>query len=184
MDSCGCELYKKLLSEATFVRAFAFEVFAQRRLAALVHDALKEHLGSELVRHISRNGAAIEARERPGKATVAAAGAVPAAQAVISPGNRGLRRNVGAHACTVHRVRPRAAAPCLLEAMPRLATRCRDPQSPVPVTESKAGHHVAAFNPVSPANVALFKALRPWAAIRFRYIDVPAAINMPESFAQ
>lgn len=81
---CGFALCKKLPSEATFARAF--EEFAQGRLAERVHEALiKEHLGSELIGHISRDGTAIAARERPAKAAVAAAAAVPAAQAVIFP---------------------------------------------------------------------------------------------------
>lgn len=81
---CGFALCKKLPSEATFSRAF--EEFAQGRMAERVHEALiKEHLGSELIGHISRDGTAIEARERPAKAAVAAA---PAAQAVIFPATK------------------------------------------------------------------------------------------------
>lgn len=81
---CGFALCKKLPSEATFSRAF--EEFAQGHLAKRVHEALiKEHLGSELIGHISRDGTAVEARERPAKAAVAAAAAAPAAQAVIFP---------------------------------------------------------------------------------------------------
>ena len=61
---CGFPLCKKLPSEATFSRAF--DEFAARRLAERVHEALiKEHLGSELIGHISRDGTAIEAREHP-----------------------------------------------------------------------------------------------------------------------
>ena len=61
---CGFPLCKKLPSEATFSRAF--EEFAEGRLAERVHEALiKEHLGDELIGHISRDGTAIEARERP-----------------------------------------------------------------------------------------------------------------------
>jgi len=81
---CGFPLCNKLPSEATFSRSF--EEFAQGHLAERVHEALiKEHLGSELIGHISRDGTAIEARERPAKAAVAAAAAAPAAQAVIFP---------------------------------------------------------------------------------------------------
>ena len=84
---CGFALCKKLPSEATFSRAF--EEFAQGRLAERVHEALiKEHLGSELIGHISRDGTAVEARERPAKAAVAAAAAAPAAQAVIFPATK------------------------------------------------------------------------------------------------
>ena len=61
---CGFRLCKKLPSEATFSRAF--EDFAQSGLAPRVHEALiKGYLGSELIGHISRDGTAIEARERP-----------------------------------------------------------------------------------------------------------------------
>jgi hypothetical protein len=84
---CGFALCKKLPSEATFSRAF--EEFAQGRLAERLHEALiKEHLGSELIGHISRDGTAVEARERPAKAAVAAAVAAPAAQAVIFPATK------------------------------------------------------------------------------------------------
>ena len=61
---CGFRICKKLPSEATFSRAF--EEFAHWSLAQRVHEALiKEHLGSELIGHISRDGTAIEAREHP-----------------------------------------------------------------------------------------------------------------------
>lgn len=63
---CGFAMCKKLPCEATFSRAF--EEFAQGRLAQRVHEALiKEHLGAELIGHISRDGTAIEARERPAR---------------------------------------------------------------------------------------------------------------------
>ncbi len=61
---CGFPLCKKLPSEATFSRAF--EAFAEGKLAERVHEALiTEHLGDELIGHLSRDGTAIEARERP-----------------------------------------------------------------------------------------------------------------------
>jgi IS5 family transposase len=64
---CGFSRWKKLPDEATFSRAFAG--FAESRLAERVHEAvIKAHLGSELIGHISRDGTAIEARERPAKA--------------------------------------------------------------------------------------------------------------------
>lgn len=63
---CGFPLWKRLPNEATFSRAFA--EFAQNRLAERVHEALiKTHLGEALVGHISRDGTAIEAREKPVK---------------------------------------------------------------------------------------------------------------------
>lgn len=68
---CGFPLCKKLPSEATFSRAF--DEFAQGCLAERVHGALiKEHLGEELIGHISRDGTAIVARELPAKTNVAA----------------------------------------------------------------------------------------------------------------
>ena len=61
---CGFVLCKKLPSESTFSRAF--EQFAERCLAERVHEALiREHLGDRLIGHISRDGTAIETRERP-----------------------------------------------------------------------------------------------------------------------
>lgn len=61
---CGFPLCKKLPSESTFSRAF--EEFAEGKLAERVHEALiEEHLGETLIGHISRDGTAIEARERP-----------------------------------------------------------------------------------------------------------------------
>ncbi len=76
---CGFPLCKKLPSEATFSRAF--EEFAQWRLAERVHEALiKEHLGNELIGHISRDGTAIEARERPAQTQSAAVMPAPTVQ--------------------------------------------------------------------------------------------------------
>ncbi len=64
---CGFLPCKKLPSESTFSRAF--DEFAESRLAERVHEALiKEHLGDELIGHISRDGTAIPARERPRQA--------------------------------------------------------------------------------------------------------------------
>ena len=55
---------KKLPDESTFSRAFA--EFAKDGLAERAHAALvKETLGERLVGHISRDGTAIEAREKP-----------------------------------------------------------------------------------------------------------------------
>ena len=61
---CGFPMCWKLPSEATFSRAF--DEFARGHLAERVHEALiKEHLGDELIGHLSRDGTAIIARERP-----------------------------------------------------------------------------------------------------------------------
>ncbi|HKF94713.1 MAG TPA: transposase [Gammaproteobacteria bacterium] len=70
---CGFRPFAKLPSEATFSRAFA--QFAEERLVERAYEAMiKEHLGDQLIGHISRDGTAIVARERP----AAAANAAPA----------------------------------------------------------------------------------------------------------
>jgi hypothetical protein len=79
---CGFSMYRELPSEATFSRAF--EEFAQARLAERVHEALiKEHLGDELIGHISRDGTAIKAREHPVRQSATAP--EPIAQATLFP---------------------------------------------------------------------------------------------------
>ena len=79
---CGFSRWKKLPDESTFSRAFG--EFAESRLAERVHQALIEaHLGAELIGHISRDGTAIEARERPAKPASAPVETPPAAQAVL-----------------------------------------------------------------------------------------------------
>lgn len=61
---CGFPMWKKLPDESTFSRAFA--EFAKDGLAERTHAALvQETLGELLVGHISRDGTAIEAREKP-----------------------------------------------------------------------------------------------------------------------
>lgn len=61
---CGFPIWKRLPDEATF--SPAFDQFAQSGLAERVHEALvKAHLGEALIGHISRDGTAIEAREKP-----------------------------------------------------------------------------------------------------------------------
>jgi hypothetical protein len=63
---CGFPMWTRLPDEATFSRAFA--EFAGNRLAERVHEAfIKAHLGETLIGHISRDGTAIEAREKPAK---------------------------------------------------------------------------------------------------------------------
>ena len=63
---CGFPMWKKLPNESTFSRAFA--EFAANGLAERTHAALvRETLGEHLVGHISRDGTAIEAREKPAK---------------------------------------------------------------------------------------------------------------------
>jgi hypothetical protein len=71
---CGWESKRGLPGESTFSRAFA--EFAESGLPARVHEALivKTHK-DRLVGHISRDATAIEAREKPVKATPAPADA-------------------------------------------------------------------------------------------------------------
>ena len=72
---CGFPVYTKLPSEATFSRAFG--EFAEAKLGERAHETLiREQLGEHLIGHISRDGTAIAARERP-QAKVSAT--VPAA---------------------------------------------------------------------------------------------------------
>ena len=63
---CGFPMWKKLPGESAFSRAFA--ELADAGLAERTHAALvRETLGDKLVGHISRDGTAIEAREKPAK---------------------------------------------------------------------------------------------------------------------
>ena len=63
---CGFSMWRTLPSEATFSRAFA--AFAEAGLAERTHAALvKDTLGEQLIGHISRDGTAIEVREKPVK---------------------------------------------------------------------------------------------------------------------
>lgn len=63
---CGFSMWKEVPDEATFSRAFA--EFAEAKLAERVHESLVKHyLGDSLIGHISRDGTAIEAREKPTK---------------------------------------------------------------------------------------------------------------------
>lgn len=87
---CGFPLCKKLPSEATFSRAF--DEFARDKLAERVHEALiKEQLGDALIGHLSRDGTAIEARERP---VVPAARATQDAPAAVRRRGRPRRGEV------------------------------------------------------------------------------------------
>ena len=66
---CGFSMWKKLPGESTFSRAFA--EFAADGLAERTHAALvRETLGDRLIGHISRDGTAIEAREKPARKPV------------------------------------------------------------------------------------------------------------------
>jgi hypothetical protein len=61
---CGWERREDVPSESTFSRAFA--EFAESRLPERVHQALiEQHIGEQVVGHISRDSTAIAAREKP-----------------------------------------------------------------------------------------------------------------------
>ena len=103
---CGFPRWKKLPDEATFSRAFA--EFANSRLAERVHQALIEaHLGSELIGHISRDGTAIEARERPAKPAPAPVETISAAAQAALPDTTPAPAATVAPVPTKKRGRPR-----------------------------------------------------------------------------
>jgi hypothetical protein len=65
---CGWTDKRDVPSESTFSRAFA--EFARFQLPATIHEMMvKTHCGPKLAGHISRDGTAIEAREKPIKKT-------------------------------------------------------------------------------------------------------------------
>lgn len=111
---CGFSMWKKLPGESTFSRAFA--EFAEAGLAERTHAALvRETLGDRLVGHISRDGTAIEAREKPAKKMEA-----PEAQPVEKkkrgrPG-KGCAREVKPGKCEQQQGKPLAQ---LLKELPR-----------------------------------------------------------------
>lgn len=68
---CGFPMWKKLPDKSTFSRVFA--EFAADGLAERTHAArVRETLGEHLIGHISRDGTAIEAREKPARKVKAA----------------------------------------------------------------------------------------------------------------
>jgi len=63
---CGFSKRHEVPSESTFSRAFA--EYARAGLGMVVHDSLvKDHLGTELIGHISRDSTALPGREKPAK---------------------------------------------------------------------------------------------------------------------
>jgi hypothetical protein len=65
---CGWERKEDVPSESTFSRAYA--EFAESHLPERVHQTLiEQHLGEQIVGHISRDSTAITAREKPEKKT-------------------------------------------------------------------------------------------------------------------
>lgn len=73
---CGFSMWNALPDEATFSRAC--DEFAEVRLAEKVHEALVKHyLGDTLIGHVSRDGTAITAREKPKKSEQASTPVAP-----------------------------------------------------------------------------------------------------------
>lgn len=63
---CGFARRKDIVSESTFSRAFA--EYAKAGLGIALHTTLvSEHLGTELIGHVSRDSTAIVGREKPAK---------------------------------------------------------------------------------------------------------------------
>jgi hypothetical protein len=63
---CGFSRRRDVVSASTFSRAFA--EYAKAGMGEMVHDFLvHEHLGTELIGHISRDATAIVGREKPAK---------------------------------------------------------------------------------------------------------------------
>lgn len=114
---CGFPLFRKLPSEATFSRAF--EEFALLKLAERVHEALiKTHLGDPLIGHLSRDGTAIEAREKPVRQCVQA----PTSK--TPPGKRGRPRHSEEHAATRRSPLQRQRAQTLEQMLAEIPTAC------------------------------------------------------------
>ena len=111
---CGFSTWKQVPDEATFSRAAA--EFAEAKLAERVHEALvKAYLGETLIGHISRDGTAIEAREKPGNK-------VPvAAVAKSEKGRRGRPKKGEERPVKVNRIalQRKQTLPAMLNNLPR-----------------------------------------------------------------
>lgn len=113
---CGFPMWRKLPDESTFSRAFA--EFAVEGLAERAHEALiRETLGGQLIGHISRDGTAIEAREKPARKVAAPVPATPKKRG--RPGKDEVRQ---APAGKVEQQQGKSLAP-LLDALPRICDR-------------------------------------------------------------
>jgi transposase len=61
---CGYETLEQIPSQPTFSRAF--DEFAKMQIAERAHaNIIKEHLGNQIIGHVSRDSTAIKAREKP-----------------------------------------------------------------------------------------------------------------------
>lgn len=87
---CGFSMWERLPDGATFSRAFG--EFAAEGLAERAHEALvRETLGGVLVGHLSRDGTAIETREKPAKKAEALAPAPAGTKKRGRPGKGEVR---------------------------------------------------------------------------------------------
>lgn len=108
---CGFPPYAKLPSESTFSRAFG--EFAEAKLGERAHEALiREQLGERLIGHVSRDGTAIAARERP---------QAKASSATVVAPNKGKRAEP-APGSPIRRQR-RQTLPQMLAELPRACDR-------------------------------------------------------------
>lgn len=110
---CGFSMWKQVPDEATFSRAFT--EFAQAKLAEQVHEALvKNYLGATLIGHISRDGTAIEAREKPAKK-------VPVAEDKSQKARRGRPKKGEERPAKVSKIaqQRRQTLPAMLDNLPR-----------------------------------------------------------------
>lgn len=117
---CGFSMWKPVPDEATFSRAFA--EFTEAKLAERVHEALvKNYLGDTLIGHISRDGTAIEARERPVKKAPEA----EAEAAMSEKPRRGRPRKDEARPVKVSKIAEQRtqALPTMLNDLPRECDR-------------------------------------------------------------
>ena len=111
---CGWERKEDVPSESTFSRAYA--EFAESRLPERVHQTLiEQHLGEQIVGHISRDSTAISAREKPEKKT---------APVETKPKKRGRPRKGEERPKVLTRLQRQAAEQPLSEMLDELPKAC------------------------------------------------------------
>ena len=111
---CGWERKAEIPSETTFSRAF--DEFSRSHLVERVHQAIiKEHLGEQIVGHISRDSTAINAREKPEKKPTI----------TKKPKKRGRPKKGEERPKELTRLERQAAGQPLPEMLAELPTSCR-----------------------------------------------------------
>ena len=111
---CGWKRKEDVPSESTFSRAYA--EFAESRLPEQVHQTLiEQHLGEQIVGHISRDSTAINAREKPEK---------KAAPVEKKPKKRGRPRKGEERQKILTRLQRQAAEQPLSEMLAELPRAC------------------------------------------------------------